>query len=188
VRIAETEFRLIDEQVSRINLIVTKLLQFAKPEEYAGFVERHSPGEVIGDCLPLVQHLLNKADIEVARESRARRLILMNRTELQQVVVNLMVNALHAMPGSGTLTLIDEDFDRNGKPGIRISIRDTGTGMSSDILGRIFDPFYTTKRREGTGLGLSISKTLIDRQGGAMAVESEPGKGTLFTIWLPEAD
>ncbi|KEO50368.1 sensor histidine kinase [Thalassospira permensis] len=188
VRIAETEFRLIDEQVSRINLIVTKLLQFAKPEEYAGFVERHSPGEVIGDCLPLVQHLLNKAEIEVARESRARRLILMNRTELQQVVVNLMVNALHAMPGSGTLTLIDEDFDRNGKPGIRISIRDTGTGMSSDILGRIFDPFYTTKRREGTGLGLSISKTLIDRQGGAMAVESEPGKGTLFTIWLPEAD
>ena len=188
VRIAETEFRLIDEQVSRINLIVTKLLQFAKPEEYAGFVERHSPGEVIGDCLPLVQHLLNKADIEVARESRARRLILMNRTELQQVVVNLMVNALHAMPGSGTLTLIDEDFDRNGKPGIRISIRDTGTGMSSDILGRIFDPFYTTKRREGTGLGLSINKTLIDRQGGAMAVESEPGKGTLFTIWLPEAD
>ena len=188
VRLAETEFRLIDEQVSRINLIVTKLLQFAKPEEYAGFVERHSPGEVIGDCLPLVQHLLNKADIEVARESRARRLILMNRTELQQVVVNLMVNALHAMPGSGTLTLIDEDFDRNGKPGIRISIRDTGTGMSQDILGRIFDPFYTTKRREGTGLGLSISKTLIDRQGGAMAVESEPGKGTLFTIWLPEAD
>ncbi len=188
VRLAETEFRLIDEQVSRINLIVTKLLQFAKPEEYAGFVERHSPGEVIGDCLPLVQHLLNKADIEVSRESLATRLILMNRTELQQVLVNLMVNALHAMPGSGTLTLIDEDFDQKEKPGIRISIRDTGTGMSPEILGRIFDPFYTTKRREGTGLGLSISKTLIDRQGGTMTVESEPGKGTLFTIWLPEAD
>lgn len=188
IRLAETEFRLIDEQVSRINLIVTKLLQFAKPEEYAGFVERHSPGEVIGDCLPLVQHLLNKADIEVSRESLAKRLILMNRTELQQVLVNLMVNALHAMPGSGTLTLIDEDFDQKGKPGIRISIRDTGTGMSPEILGRIFDPFYTTKRREGTGLGLSISKTLIDRQGGTMTVESEPGKGTLFTIWLPEAD
>ncbi|MFC4233743.1 cache domain-containing protein [Thalassospira xianhensis] len=188
VRLAETEFRLIDEQVSRINLIVTKLLQFAKPEEYAGFVERHSPGEVIGDCLPLVQHLLNKADIEVSRESLATRLILMNRTELQQVLVNLMVNALHAMPGSGTLTLVDEDFDQKGKPGIRISIRDTGTGMSPEILGRIFDPFYTTKRREGTGLGLSISKTLIDRQGGTMTVESEPGKGTLFTIWLPEAD
>jgi len=131
---------------------------------------------------------LNKADIEVSRESLATRLILMNRTELQQVLVNLMVNALHAMPGSGTLTLIDEDFDQKGKPGIRISIRDTGTGMSPEILGRIFDPFYTTKRREGTGLGLSISKTLIDRQGGTMTVESEPGKGTLFTIWLPEAD
>ena len=188
VRLADTEFRLIDEQVSRINLIVTKLLQFAKPEEYAGFVERHSPGEVIDDCLPLVQHLLNKADIEIVRESRATRLILMNRTELQQVLVNLMVNALHAMPDSGTLTLIDEDAERKGKPGIKITVRDTGTGMTPTILGRIFDPFYTTKRREGTGLGLSISKTLIDRQGGTMDVESQSGRGTVFAIWLPEAD
>ncbi|WP_417813092.1 cache domain-containing protein [Thalassospira alkalitolerans] len=186
-RLAETEFRLIDEQVSRINMIVTKLLQFAKPEEYAGFIERHAPGEVIADCLPLVQHLLNKADIEIVCHSNATRLILMNRTELQQVLVNLMVNALHAMPDSGTLTLIDEDAEQDGKRGILISVRDTGTGMSAEILGRIFDPFYTTKRREGTGLGLSISKTLIDRQGGQMTVESEPGQGTVFTIWLPEA-
>lgn len=186
-RLAETEFRLIDEQVSRINMIVTKLLQFAKPEEYAGFIERHAPGEVIADCLPLVQHLLNKADIDIVCHSNATRLILMNRTELQQVLVNLMVNALHAMPDSGTLTLIDEDAEQDGKRGILISVRDTGTGMSAEILGRIFDPFYTTKRREGTGLGLSISKTLIDRQGGQMTVESEPGQGTVFTIWLPEA-
>tara|TARA_R110000868_G_scaffold243100_3_gene498955 strand:- start:168 stop:2219 length:2052 start_codon:yes stop_codon:yes gene_type:complete len=186
-RLAETEFRLIDEQVSRINMIVTKLLQFAKPEEYAGFVERHAPGEVIGDCLPLVQHLLNKADIGIVCHSNATRLVLMNRTELQQVLVNLMVNALHAMPDSGTLTLIDEDAEQDGKRGILISVRDTGTGMSAEILGRIFDPFYTTKRREGTGLGLSISKTLIDRQGGQMTVESEPGQGTVFTVWLPEA-
>ena len=186
-RLAETEFRLIDEQVSRINMIVTKLLQFAKPEEYAGFIERHAPGEVIADCLPLVQHLLNKADIDIVCHSNATRLILMNRTELQQVLVNLMVNALHAMPDSGTLTLIDEDAEQDGKRGILISVRDTGTGMSAEILGRIFDPFYTTKRREGTGLGLTISKTLIDRQGGQMTVESEPGQGTVFTIWLPEA-
>ena len=63
-----------------------------------------------------------------------------------------------------------------------------GTGMDAEVLNRIFDPFYTTKRREGTGLGLSISKTLIDRQGGHMRVESAPGTGTTFTMWLPEAD
>ena len=187
-RIADTELRLIDEQVNRINLIVTKLLQFAKPEEYAGYVERHIVGEVIDDCLPLVQHLLSKADIEVARQSTAARLVLMNRTELQQVLVNLMVNALHAMPEQGVLTLIDEDVDHHGKSGIQITVRDTGTGMDAEVLNRIFDPFYTTKRREGTGLGLSISKTLIDRQGGHMRVESAPGTGTTFTMWLPEAD
>ncbi|HCW68567.1 MAG TPA: two-component sensor histidine kinase, partial [Thalassospira lucentensis] len=75
-----------------------------------------------------------------------------------------------------------------GKSGIQITVRDTGTGMDAEVLNRIFDPFYTTKRREGTGLGLSISKTLIDRQGGHMRVESAPGTGTTFTMWLPEAD
>ncbi|MBO6773147.1 MULTISPECIES: HAMP domain-containing sensor histidine kinase [unclassified Thalassospira] len=186
-KIANTEFRLIDEQVNRINLIVTKLLQFAKPEEYAGFVERHSVAQVIDDCMPLVAHLLSRADIEVVREHQSTRLVLMNRTELQQVLVNLMVNALHAMPDRGTLTLIDEDADHDGRPGIRITVRDTGIGMSEDVLNRIFDPFYTTKRQQGTGLGLSITKTLIDRQGGRLDVQSASQKGTTFTIWLPEA-
>ncbi|MEQ8285875.1 cache domain-containing protein [Thalassospira sp.] len=188
VRLADTEIRLIDEQVNRINLIVTKLLQFAKPEEYAGFVERHSVGQVIDDCLPLVAHLLGRAEIEVVREQTSTRLVLMNRTELQQVLVNLMVNALHAMPDRGTLTLIDADSDRDGKPGILITVRDTGSGMDAKVLNRIFDPFYTTKRREGTGLGLSITKTLIDRQSGALDVQSKPGQGTTFTIWLPEVN
>lgn len=187
-KLGDTEFRLIDEQVNRINLIVTKLLQFAKPEEYAGYVERHSVAEVIDDCMPLVAHLLSRADINVVREHHSTRLVLMNRTELQQVLVNLMVNALHAMSERGTLTLTDIDQDRDGLPGILITVRDTGSGMDADVLNRIFDPFYTTKRREGTGLGLSITKTLIDRQGGSLEVESEPSKGTIFTIWLPEAD
>ena len=187
-KLGDTEFRLIDEQVNRINLIVTKLLQFAKPEEYAGFVERHSVAQVIEDCMPLIAHLLGRAEIEVVRDHQSTRLVLMNRTELQQVLVNLMVNALHAMPERGTLTLIDVDETRRGKPGVRITVRDTGIGMKPDVLNRIFDPFYTTKRREGTGLGLSITKTLIDRQSGFLDVTSTPGKGTEFTIWLPEAD
>ena len=82
---AKVEFRLLDEQIHRISQIVTKLLQFARPEEYAGYVERHAPGSVVADCLPLVQHLLNKTEIGVVREDRASRLVLMNRTELQQV-------------------------------------------------------------------------------------------------------
>ncbi|GEO85773.1 MULTISPECIES: sensor histidine kinase [Alphaproteobacteria] len=183
-----TELRLIDEQIHRVNQIVTKLLQFAKPEEYAGYVERHSPAAVISDCLPLVQHLLGKAAIKVERDDQATRHVLMNHTELQQVLINLIVNAIHAMPDGGRLRLASRDEERDGHDGICIDVTDTGVGMTPQVLSRIFDPFFTTKRRQGTGLGLSISQTLVSRQGGALTVESEPGRGTTFSIWLPEAD
>ncbi|MCC5777635.1 cache domain-containing protein [Nitratireductor sp. B36] len=184
---AQTEFRLLDEQVHRISQIVTKLLQFAKPEEYAGFLERHAAKDVIADTLPLVQHLLNKAEITVNQHHLATRLVLMNRTELQQVLVNLIVNAIHAMPDGGTLSIITRDEDMEAGQGLAIEVTDTGVGMTPEMLEKIFDPFFTTKRREGTGLGLSISQTLVSRQGGKISVESRPGKGTCFTIWLPEA-
>lgn len=187
VEMARTEFRLLDEQIHRISLIVTKLLQFAKPEEYAGYVERHAPADVISDCLPLVRHLLNKTEIGVVRDDRATRLVLMNRTELQQVIVNLVVNAIHAMPDGGTLTLSSADSDMDGKPGLLIEVCDTGVGMTPEVMQKIFDPFFSTKRQQGTGLGLSISQTLVTRQGGKIFAESVPGKGTRFSIWLPEA-
>jgi signal transduction histidine kinase len=184
---ARTEFRLLDEQIHRISQIVTKLLQFAKPEEYAGYVERHAADIVIADCLPLVRHLLSKAEINVIRDDRASRLVLMNRTELQQVIVNLIVNAIHAMPDGGQLTLRSADADVEGKQGLVIEVSDTGIGMTAETMQKIFDPFFTTKRSQGTGLGLSISQTLVTRQGGKLFAESEPGRGTTFSIWLPEA-
>ena len=187
VNVAKTEFRLLDEQIHRINQIVSKLLQFAKPEEYAGYVERHAPADVISDSLPLVRHLLNKAHIRIVRDDHATRLVLMNRTELQQVLVNIIVNAIHAMPDGGVLALRTFDSGLDGRPGLTIEVADSGVGMTSEIIQKIFDPFFTTKRREGTGLGLSISQTLVTRQGGKISATSEPGKGTTFTIWLPEA-
>ncbi|KYK48062.1 two-component sensor histidine kinase [Bradyrhizobium liaoningense] len=184
---AKVEFRLLDEQIHRISQIVTKLLQFARPEEYAGYVERHAPASVISDCLPLVQHLLNKTEIGVVRDDRANRLVLMNRNELQQVLVNLIVNAIHAMPDGGTLTLRSFDAERDGHRGVAIEVTDTGIGMSTEVIEKIFDPFFTTKQRQGTGLGLSISQTLIKRQGGQITAESRVGSGSTFTVWLPEA-
>jgi signal transduction histidine kinase len=185
---ARTEFRLIDEQLHRITEIVTRLLRFAKPQEYAGFAEQYDAADVVTDTLPLIRHLLlNKTPITVEKECRASRLILMNRTELQQVLVNLLVNAIHAMPDGGRLTLRTFDRDEGTRPGVVIEVADTGSGMASNVMQRIFDPFFTTKRREGTGLGLSISQMLVTRQGGKISVASEPGKGTTFSIWLPEA-
>lgn len=185
---AKTEFRLIDQQMHRITEIVTKLLQFAKPQEYAGFTEDYAPADVIADTLPLVQHLLKKTMITVEREDRALRLIRMNRTELQQVLVNLIVNAIHAMPRGGRLGLRTVDADRDGVEGVALDVSDTGAGMAPEVMAKIFDPFFTTKSREGTGLGLSISRMLLSQQGGTIAVGSKPGEGTTFTVWLPATE
>ncbi len=185
--VAKMEFNLIDEQVDRISRIVGKLLQFARPEEFAGYVERQSPETVISDCMPLVKHVLTRAGIDVARRNEASGLLAMNRTELQQVLVNLIVNAAHAMPQGGTLTLGSHDEERHGSRGVAISVADTGVGMDEDVVDRIFDPFFTTKQQEGTGLGLSVSQMLIARQGGEITVKSALGLGTVFTIWLPQA-
>lgn len=184
---AKTEFQLIDEQLHRVGEIVTRLLQFAKPQEYALYGEQYDVADVVTDTLPLVQHLLNKTTISVERYDQAARLVTMNRTELQQVLVNLLVNAIHAMPDGGRLTLRTFDCDSGHRPGVAIAVADTGTGIAPDVMQRVFDPFFTTKRREGTGLGLSISQMLMTRQGGSISVDSEHGKGTAFTVWLPEA-
>lgn len=184
----KTEFALIYEQVHSINILVNKLLQFARPEEYAGAIEHHVPNEVIHDTIPLVQHLLNKVDIALTLDLAATRAVAINRTELQQVLINLIVNAIQAMPEGGALRIASRDTDRDGAAGIEIEVTDTGTGMSPETLKSVFDPFFTTKRQEGTGLGLSISQKLVLRSGGIMEVESEPGRGSTFVIWLPAAE
>ncbi|MFD1702523.1 cache domain-containing protein [Methylopila henanensis] len=182
-----TEFDLIDQQVHRVNMIVTRLLQFARPDEYAGYVETVAPGGVVADCLVLVRHLLERADIAVTTRDAAERSVEVSRTELQQVLINLMVNAIHAMPEGGALTVSTADEDRADAPGVAIRVADTGVGVPAEKLGRIFDPFFTTRAHGGTGLGLSISYTLMARYGGAITVESEVGRGSTFTVWLPVA-
>lgn len=183
----KTEFNLIDQQVHRITIIVSKLLQFARPAEFAGHLDPVAAGDVVSDALVLVQHLLSRSEIAVVRADAARRLVLMNRVEMQQVLINLMVNAIHAMPGGGTLILRTLDAAHNGRPGVQVEVEDTGGGIPPGRIERVFDPFFTTKPQGGTGLGLSISYTLVERAGGVMAVASPPGRGACFSFWLPQA-
>jgi two-component system, NtrC family, sensor kinase len=176
-----SELRLADEQVNRIRLIVTKLLQFARPGEYAGYLEDVDVSATAADTLVLVRHLLVRSRIEVFESLRATRKVRIAPSELQQVLVNLLVNAIHAMPDGGTLGIETADWaDR----GATVTVRDTGAGIREDDLPRVFDPFFTTKKREGTGLGLSVSHTLVERYGGRITVESRPGEGAAFTVWL----
>lgn len=178
-----TEFRLIDEQIHRISVIISKLLQFARPEEYSGAADAISPAEVVRDCLVLTRHQIEAPGVETVTRFESARLVRMARTELQQVLVNLILNAAHAMPKGGVLTLAVVDDGSWAA----IEVEDTGVGIPEDVLSRIFDPFFTTKQAEGTGLGLSISQQLVSRAGGRIVASSVPGKGSRFRILLPEA-
>lgn len=184
----EGEFRLIDEQVHSVNILVNKLLQFARPDEFSDVIQLQVPDDVLTDCLVLVQHLMNKVRIDVKRSQKAKGMVSMNRTELQQVLINLIVNAIHAMPEGGELCLATENEVIDGVQGITVSVEDTGMGMAKDVLDKIFDPFFTTKQNEGTGLGLSISQTIVTRYGGTIRAKSEPGIGTEFFVWFPVSE
>lgn len=116
-------------------------------------------------------------------KSQCTESVLGDESELREVLVNMVFNAIDAMPAGGTLTLAAREVDG----AIEISIRDTGTGMSEEVRSRIFDPFYTTKGAAGMGLGLAVSYGIIRRHNGNVEVESIFGQGTVFLITLPSA-
>ena len=180
----KTELALVDAQVHRIDVLVNKLLQFARPEQYAGVGEYTRPNGVIRDTLPLVLHLLNNVHIDLVLDLKSGRIIVMNRIELQQVAINFMVKAIHAMPDSGELRASTENHLVDSHEGIQITLEDSGAAMSPKIPKRIFDPFFTTKSSEGTGLVLSISHKLVTRSEGEIRVDSDKKNGTRFHVFF----
>ncbi len=181
----EPEVRLIQEQVHRIRLIVAKLLQFARPQDYVGYLEPVAPAALIQDSLVLVGHLLKRGTIAVEQHLDSVRNVLCNRNELQQVLINLTVNAIQAMPDGGVLKLAAEDWDESDMPvGLRLVVADTGPGLTPAESERLFKPFYTARKPDGTGLGLWVSQSLVERYGGRITVDSEAGKGSRFSVWL----
>ena len=175
-----TETELIIEQVYRIRAIVERLLQYARPTEFAANVEPFDVNEAIEGSLALVRHELDKKRAELHKELAATHWISMDRMEFQQVLVNLMLNASQAIPPGGRIDLVTRD---DGEQGVFVIIKDHGVGVPADELGRIFDPFFTRKSG-GTGLGLSVSYGLVRRYGGQIEVESKEGCWTRFTLQL----
>ena len=107
-----------------------------------------------------------------------------NKTEIRQVIWNLILNAVQAMPEGGVLKVEARPARIEERDGAEISIGDTGCGIEEQDFTKIFDPFYTT-RDTGTGLGLAVVSRIMEAYGGKIHMQSEPGKGTIFTIWLP---
>ena len=183
------ELKLMDQQIERMRLIVTQLLQYARPNDYAGYVEAVAVNDALANALVLVEHLLNRTRIRVQRQWRASRPVHINRQELQQVLINLMINAIQAMPDGGELLLRTIDHtDAQGRAGVRIDVCDTGAGLSQTALEHIFSPFFTTKN-DGNGLGLWISVGLVERYGGSIRADNrrdqgEDSPGAVFAVDL----
>jgi two-component system, NtrC family, sensor kinase len=173
----------IERQTFRAAKIVNGLLNLARPAQVdSGPVDINA---VINDVLSLLEHQLKTASIQVRKELSPTSPIVQGiEYKLQQVLLNLFLNARDAMPRGGWLTIVT----RHGDGAATVEVADTGAGIPAEQLSRIYDPFFTTKDiGKGTGLGLSITYGIIQEHGGAIACDSDIGQGTRFTLTLPLA-
>ncbi|GAA5186749.1 sensor histidine kinase [Ferrimonas gelatinilytica] len=181
----DEEIELIFQQVQRIKGIIQSLLQYARPGDLAMPLERQAINPIIEEMLVLVRHSLRKQQVEVILDLNADQQVEVNRQQLLQVLINLVVNAAHALDGKGEVRVSSGNWlDGEQVKGVWISVQDDGAGIPEELQSRIFDPFFTT-RKQGTGLGLSLSYGIIRRFGGVMEVESTPGVGSTFRVCLP---
>jgi signal transduction histidine kinase len=181
----------ISLSVHMMNRLLTNLLLYTKPDCSRG--KWHETEALMLDALTLAAHAVanTRIDIRLDVNPLAGR-IWCDAGQMKQVLLNLILNSIHAMPGNGTLTLsatLTEE-QASGGPALRLSVSDTGIGIPAAQRSMIFDPFFTT-RDEGTGLGLAIVHAIVEAHQGRIDVESVEGQGTTFTIELPrhrEAD
>lgn len=181
------DFHLAMQQVKRIEATINRFLDFAKPQE--PIFSTIDIVQLVDDSLLVVQPRANQQETIVKKEvEKVLPKMRGDKKQLGEVFLNLMVNALEAMPHKGTLTVAASSGRGkvNGKVQdyVRVDITDTGIGIDSGSLAKLFDPFFTTKA-SGTGLGLSIAHSTVRTHGGEIRVESKTRKGSTFSIFLP---
>ena len=168
------------EGIEKIQKIVDDMLHFAKPKPF--HFKEEKINEVVEKSMAILQTKLKKENITtVFQAGQGLPRVRIDIHQVQQVLINLMLNAIQAMERGGTLTI--RTF-AEGEGGVGVEVRDTGVGIPRLHLKKIFDPFFTTKS-EGTGLGLSISAKILENHGATIDVVSEEGKGSTFTIGFP---
>jgi signal transduction histidine kinase len=172
---------LINEGLDRIENTVSKLLWMSRKADHVP-VEANvrTMAESVHSFL---EYRLNKGKIEFRNETSGDLQITMDMHDIQQMLLNLFINAIHAMPEGGVLTVKGYRDDA----GVKIEVSDNGCGIAPEHIGRIFDPFFTTKPTgEGTGLGLWLTYEIVRNYNGDISVRSETGKGSAFTLSFPE--
>jgi signal transduction histidine kinase len=198
-RYSDADFRkdfssLVAHEVSRIDTIVNHLLNFSKPTQPNLVPMRlHT---TVKKTLELIHEQLSQKNIVLHNNLRAKQDLISGDADLlTQAMVNFNLNAIEAIGNDGSIHVSSTNciyrFIRGDDPGdavskscIRLQISDTGKGISGDQLQKIFDPFFTSKS-EGTGMGLSVAHGIIHEHHGVIEVESTPGKGTTFSIYIP---
>jgi PAS domain S-box-containing protein len=166
-------------EINRLDYIVTQFLHAIRPTPPQ--LKPASLNEVVDKTLELLRPELDNRGLTVKTKLQSRLpLAPLDVTQMQQVLVNLVKNAMQAMTKGGTLTLQTGE----GSDGVWLSVADTGGGIPQEQINRIFEPFFTTKKK-GSGLGLMIVQRIIRAHGGRIELESDLGRGTTFRIWVP---
>jgi signal transduction histidine kinase len=176
----------IIHQIDRVSNIVRSLLDAVRLGKLE--IQRVPVEVLISRLLPLLEHVVRKRRISVTTNiPEDLRDVAGDPGRLQQVFINLLMNAVEATPPNGQITIKAWPCPNDGRAGVSAAVTDTGPGISPDALGQVFEPFYTTKPAgQGTGLGLAISRDIVRDHGGTILAQSRPGHGATFTVWLPE--
>ena len=182
------ELQVIVGQIDRISGIIRSLLDTVRPQKPE--VQPVALGPVVERLVPLLGYLGRGGGISIVTDVPPDLpQIAADPGQLQQVLSNLLMNALEASPPGGRITVTARACLSDGRPGVATAVTDSGPGIARDLIGKIFEPFYTTKPAgQGTGLGLAICRDIAQSHEGKLSVESREGVGTTFTLWLPRQE
>jgi two-component system NtrC family sensor kinase len=179
------ELLMVLQEARRASSVVRRLLDFSRQGERI----RASAdlNEVVNDVIALTRHLIQTNNVALILElDESLPWVSIDSNQMKQVLLNLIHNALQAMPKGGKMHVRTFLGKRENRDWDVMSVQDTGTGISSEDQSKIFEPFFTTKgNRGGTGLGLSVTYGIVADHGGTIEVLSQPGRGSVFEVWLP---
>ena len=180
-----TDLEMVLREALRARDVVRRLLDFARQSESTR--SRASLNKVVEDVVALSRHLIHTSGVELSLDlEKELPWATVDVNQMKQVLLNLVHNALQAMPDGGELRIRTESASRHHRDWVAVSVQDTGMGIPQLEQARIFEPFYTTKGNQGgTGLGLSVTYGIVTDHGGQIDVESQPGTGSKFIVWLP---
>jgi signal transduction histidine kinase len=179
------ELEMISREARRASGVVRRLLDFSRQGEHIR--TRADLNEVVNDVIALTRHLIQTNGVNlILKLDESLPWISIDHNQMKQVLLNLIHNALQAMPNGGELLVTTNPAKRDDRDWIIMAVKDSGIGITPADQDRVFEPFFTTKGdRGGTGLGLSVTYGIVTDHGGTIEISSEPNKGSTFAVWLP---